>query len=309
MLSVFSLASGVARGVPFVTSYTDGESWNSIYAQGFSPFVRPSPDPGLDLLDLVSLDRFEFFKSGNADITDSFQLAVVDNYFVNLDGFTVDHPNLIALSTNTIDGTAQFAVGDPIGFQFQNAELTYAIDYAAIYVTNDGGNLTPIQVPSMIADYVETEPGSGVYVPESDYGDPDTEFQYSASNFVTTDEFGSFLRTFDPPYADASFVAYFDLEPVLGDYNGDGAVNTADYTVWRDSLGGDAATAFAANSRDPLNSGVINLDDYAFWKDNFAGTIAAITSSAAVPEPGSSTLVSVLGLICWTTQRLRRAQD
>lgn len=55
-----------------------------------------------------------------------------------------------------------------------------------------------------------------------------------------------------------------------GDYNGDGSANAADYTVFRDNLGADAATAFAAGSRDP--SAVdpnVNAGDYAFWKSNF----------------------------------------
>lgn len=43
-----------------------------------------------------------------------------------------------------------------------------------------------------------------------------------------------------------------------GDFNQDGEVNIADYTVWRDGLGGD----FAAN-------------DYLVWKNNFDATTAA----------------------------------
>src|SRR5690606_12606496 len=48
----------------------------------------------------------------------------------------------------------------------------------------------------------------------------------------------------------------FDILPedpaLIGDYNGDGTVNLADYTVWRDSLG---STVVAGDGADGDNSG------------------------------------------------------
>ncbi len=52
-----------------------------------------------------------------------------------------------------------------------------------------------------------------------------------------------------------------------GDYNNDGNVDAADYTVWRNNLGGDGATL--AN-RDPGNSGIVNQDDYLFGRPTLA---------------------------------------
>lgn len=51
--------------------------------------------------------------------------------------------------------------------------------------------------------------------------------------------------------------------PVDGDYNADGSVNLADYTVWRDSLGSSATLP-----NDPTG-GVIGIDQYNTWKANF----------------------------------------
>ena len=51
-----------------------------------------------------------------------------------------------------------------------------------------------------------------------------------------------------------------------GDFSGDGVVDTADYTIWRDNLG----APFTA-------------DDYNTWRANFGRTFAA--AAAAVPEP------------------------
>lgn len=85
-----------------------------------------------------------------------------------------------------------------------------------------------------------------------------------------------------------------------GDYNGDGVVDVADYTVWRDNLGeprmlpGEAATP-----------GVVTMDDYAVWQANFGSVgrtlalnvgLVEYTSSAflvVVPEPGSSSMALI----------------
>jgi autotransporter-associated beta strand protein len=77
---------------------------------------------------------------------------------------------------------------------------------------------------------------------------------------------------------------------LAGDYNGNGVVDTADYTVWRDSLG-QMGTGLAA---DGDASGTIDAGDYNVWKLHFgavspgigAGSGAGATGSAsAVPEP------------------------
>jgi autotransporter-associated beta strand protein len=79
---------------------------------------------------------------------------------------------------------------------------------------------------------------------------------------------------------------------VPGDYNGDQKVDAADYTVWRDNLGG-AATAL--QNRDPANSGNVNADDYTFWKSRF-GTSGSGSASIGgnVPEPSTITMLCVM---------------
>ena len=72
-----------------------------------------------------------------------------------------------------------------------------------------------------------------------------------------------------------------------GDYNGDGTVNLADYTVWRDNLG---ATVTAYTGADGDGNGMIEVADYQVWKSHFGQTIAmplpasiaAATSAAPV---------------------------
>ena len=94
---------------------------------------------------------------------------------------------------------------------------------------------------------------------------------------------------------------------VPGDYNHNGIVDAADYTVWRDSLG-QTGTGLAANGDDTgASAGVIDQADYNIWKANFgniagpgagSGSAGALPSQAAVPEPASA-LLSVLAGFCW----------
>jgi Tol biopolymer transport system component len=75
-------------------------------------------------------------------------------------------------------------------------------------------------------------------------------------------------------------VSFTDVTP--GDFNHDGVVNAADYTVWRNGLG----ATYAA-------------EDYTLWKRNFgagAGGNSAVsaTSESAVPEPHAWLLLSCL---------------
>ena len=52
-----------------------------------------------------------------------------------------------------------------------------------------------------------------------------------------------------------------------GDYNANGTVDAADYTMWRDTLG--STTDLRA---DGNGDGVVNTLDYTLWKDNFGQT-------------------------------------
>lgn len=77
---------------------------------------------------------------------------------------------------------------------------------------------------------------------------------------------------------------------VPGDYNGNGVVDAADYTVWRDALGGSTLL------NEGVSPGVVDDADYAFWKDNFGNSaVGAGSFAASVPEPATLGL-SLLGL-------------
>jgi hypothetical protein len=82
-----------------------------------------------------------------------------------------------------------------------------------------------------------------------------------------------------------------------GDYNSDGAVDAADYTVWRDGVGSQHLAA------DGTRDGIVGDEDYALWKEFFGRTLGAGAGSVAgigtpVPEPDLSALILTLGAVC-----------
>ena len=66
-----------------------------------------------------------------------------------------------------------------------------------------------------------------------------------------------------------------------GDYNNDGTVDAADYTVWRDNLG---ELLELPNDTTP---GTVDTGDYTTWANNFGAVASAAT---AVPEPAAAGL-------------------
>lgn len=88
---------------------------------------------------------------------------------------------------------------------------------------------------------------------------------------------------------------------VAGDYNDDGTVNAADYTVWRNNVGASAGTI--PNDGDLR---VIGPAQYATWKANYGVSLASLAAleSATVPEPSGLALL-VLGGLLFSSRRRR----
>jgi hypothetical protein len=85
-----------------------------------------------------------------------------------------------------------------------------------------------------------------------------------------------------------------------GDYNEDGVVDAADYTVWADSVG-QAGAGLAA---DGDGNGVIEQADYDLWKTHFTSTTASGSEVDRVPEP-TTLLLALLVLLSAPLRVLR----
>ncbi|MEM6855544.1 MAG: hypothetical protein AAF593_14150, partial [Planctomycetota bacterium] len=91
--------------------------------------------------------------------------------------------------------------------------------------------------------------------------------------------------------------AFFTMELdwpsiLLGDYNGDGEVNAADYTVWADNFG-----SMVDLEADGNGNGVVDAADYTIWADNFGNTLPGQAAVAFIPEPATAGLIALGGLV------------
>lgn len=89
-----------------------------------------------------------------------------------------------------------------------------------------------------------------------------------------------------------------------GDYNLDGSVDAADFTVWRDSFGSEVVFGTGA---DGNRNGIVDEGDYAIWRQHFGDSVPGGSGQlAAVPEPAS--FVSSLGVFSTALLALPRRQ-
>ncbi|QDU54658.1 PEP-CTERM sorting domain-containing protein [Aeoliella mucimassa] len=146
---------------------------------------------------------------------------------------------------------------------------------------------------------------------ELDYNDDDPTFETYYSRLTGEVPANGEVTIVVTGWPDYYFTGYHadDTEYVLdiwlsGDFNLDGSVDLADYTVWRDHLGDETDDAL-----DNLGDGEpgVTIDDYAIWKANFGASIAfpEELSQASVPEPTSLALLLLAAVGLVTTCRHR----
>jgi hypothetical protein len=82
---------------------------------------------------------------------------------------------------------------------------------------------------------------------------------------------------------------------LFGDYNNDGAVGAADYTVWRDTLG--STTDLRADGNGDL---MVNQLDYDIWKDKFGNIQALVPGAFSITGPASPIEVGTFS-VTWGT--------
>jgi T5SS/PEP-CTERM-associated repeat protein len=80
---------------------------------------------------------------------------------------------------------------------------------------------------------------------------------------------------------------------LVGDYNGNGFVDAADYTLWRDTLGSTTNLAADGNGNGGVDSG-----DYNVWKENFGNHSGAGSgANASISEPSTILLLTTAGFL------------
>ncbi len=99
---------------------------------------------------------------------------------------------------------------------------------------------------------------------------------------------------------------FFSIDfAIPGDFNGDDRVDAADYTVWRDNLGGGETTLAMGSGS---GNATVDADDYALWRSHFGSTSSAsvATSPDAVPEPSAALAFGLaMASLGWFRRRRR----
>jgi hypothetical protein len=190
LLAISALAVVSLRAQTYNVSFTNGGSWSTVYAQGFSTSLGATPTPGVANGAEADLTQFQFFKSGTADSAANIQLAIFNTMYPNLTGLTTSSSAFVGLSVNTLASTAALNTGDAETFTFNSLPLVYGNDYMAMFVNvGPGGSLTPILVSALTANYALESDGN--YHPTANYG-TESQYQYAAANYISGSYFSAF---------------------------------------------------------------------------------------------------------------------
>jgi hypothetical protein len=93
----------------------------------------------------------------------------------------------------------------------------------------------------------------------------------------------------------------------FGDYNGNGIIDAADYTAWR-----DAVTAGSSSLLNDPTPGTVDESDFAYWRNHFGESVGSGSGSATahfVPEPTSLVTSGICTALLLAFARIRRTGE
>jgi hypothetical protein len=213
----------------------------------------------------------------------------------------------IAVGTESI---ANGTVGDELAYAIKSSDYHYSLVYldgGGNTIQENFGNLTGnpgefVEVGLELAvgengiEGIEgfvrnvTQGGDTIRLAPGNSGTPGT-IPMDATGFGLGNTFIS--TTFFQDFVEDNLTIVTRAGGLTGDYNNDGAVDAADYTLWANALGTQTPLA-----NDPTG-GTIGLAQYNQWVNNFG--ISGGGSVTAVPEPTAllllASLLPLVGLV------------
>jgi hypothetical protein len=272
------------------------QSWSDLATDaGFRTWVDSAVTSATTTL-IATFDANAEFKNGGAPTLTSTDIAFAAELstFFKTERRGILEFSLLSLPTNTIIKSARLDLavatmldGDPLFpivsvHGYAGDGVLSAADASA--PNNPIGNSGPIREPAPIsieldAEYIQSLIGQSTHLGLLMKGEVDGFGAQFWSN-----EFGSSARP--------RLVLDYELGLTnSGDYDGNGEVDAADYTQWRDTRGQAVA---AGTGADGNGNGTIDAADYAFWKSRFGMTIGAGGAGAVqAPEPAAVWLVAL----------------
>lgn len=179
-----------------------------------------------------------------------------------------------------------------------NSAATVALDLGAPEnsdLLNVTGNLAAGGVLDLTLDPLAPAPGVGDVFDILDFATASGAF-----SSIYVPGLGSDLTWSDANLLTTGELSVVAFDGLHGDFNDDGIVNSADYTVWRDNLG----TSFALNGNGNElagSAGLVDVADYQLWASNY-GAVASMAAST-IPEPSALVLAVFAGLVACRRQR------
>jgi hypothetical protein len=165
--------------------------------------------------------------------------------------------------------------------------------------TGGNGNLLEDSLEDKLVVYYSTSGTNGPWTAAqvlSEDGDLPNVWSGQSIDLIGTlgvDDNADFALRFQWQFNTANDTGWIDNVRVsqadlLGDYNRNGAVDAADYTVYRDTFGSTSDLRADGNG-----NGSIEIGDYGVWRTNF-GLAAAQASAQLIEEPAPLTLSDTL---------------
>ncbi len=199
---------------------------------------------------------------------------------------------------------------DADGSGTDTVEVTLQADPGLTQTPNITSDLESSDIPMVLTWDALTDPnanGIHIGIESDDYDEQafllasDTEYDFGQLNLGGYNldlGFGELIEGYDAvndfDWLTAwhlSTRALYNQVPLAGDYNHDGTVDQADYTVWADSYGDSGVNLLADGNGD----GVIDQADYTVWADHYGDSLPS--ALATVPEPATFTLIALAGLM------------
>jgi hypothetical protein len=239
----------------------------------------------------VTVDNLDVTTGGGAgrganDANDTFEisLTVLDHATPSFENATLTTSLVHDFGSVTVGSTAPSFNFDVFNFT-ATPGYTADMDFDSVMVSGDAGVLTTDLAAS--AGSLALAAGTG----------------QTFTSMLDTATDGSFSATYTLMFSDEDLPGALNTSLTLtlmgevlaaglaGDYNDDGAVDAADYVLWRASYG-QSVPAFSGADGD--GDEMIGDGDYAVWTQNF-GTLGPGSGavSAPVPEPAGVWLATI----------------